>query len=79
MLPDGNSYSLGKVALGAAYQVLEALIVIYGIKYLCRGLWQINLLSYHIFMIQTLSWTWYLALVHHMDLDAREEQYQVFQ
>lgn len=53
-----DSYHLGNVASGAAYQVLEALTLIYGIKYSYKGLWQINLLSYHIFMSQTLLWTW---------------------
>lgn len=52
------SYSLGKVASGAAYQAQEALTLIYAVKHLYRELWPINSLSYHIFLSQTPLWAW---------------------
>lgn len=52
------SYSLGKVASGAACSALEALTLNYAVKQLYRGLWQINSLSYNIFRSQTPLWAW---------------------
>lgn len=58
MVSPGVSYRLGKVASGAACSALGALTLNYAVKQLYRGLWQINSLSYNIFMSQTPLWAW---------------------